>query len=443
MGKYGSGLIVASLKRQFLNLLGNKTGNVAMIFALLALPVMGAVGFAVDYSRVLRIQSNMQNAADSAALAAVAIKEELNDDQVKQLVQRFFVANGGTAEVSRKTRVRGRETARDVIVTAAVNADLYLLPVLTGDKFQKVRVISRARKTDVKLEGVEIALVVDTTHSMDFGTSWRDTSSAINDTLRDIESATDAGDLHITLVPFTDRVNIGTQRTGWLSKTDSLDDWEGCVEVLESAKQKYPYYIELGQPGGAFLPSVPKYWTGIMEERPKNVDRACPKTISGPTTKLSDIRNAMSELGPNNNATGRFDDALVWGWRTVAKEWRGNWNGMGAYPSKDEDVQKIVAFFSDGHTNINKFEMEKQRGEFGNNNGSKTLFSHFVNVCNRMKADGIEVFVFHAIGNAAAEPYFRDCAEENYFKVTSNDELEEGLLSLAERGSEGAPRLIK
>src|SRR6188472_539683 len=45
-------------------------GNVAIILALAAIPVLGATGAAVDYSRALQGRGVLQRVADSAALSA-------------------------------------------------------------------------------------------------------------------------------------------------------------------------------------------------------------------------------------------------------------------------------------------------------------------------------------------------------------------------------------
>src|ERR1700694_2324921 len=43
-------------------------GNVAVIFAIASLPILGLVGAAVDYTRVSNARASMQSALDSTAL---------------------------------------------------------------------------------------------------------------------------------------------------------------------------------------------------------------------------------------------------------------------------------------------------------------------------------------------------------------------------------------
>jgi Flp pilus assembly protein TadG len=47
-------------------------GNIAVIFALAALPVLSAIGCAIDYSEATRIKAKMQSAADAAAVASIS-----------------------------------------------------------------------------------------------------------------------------------------------------------------------------------------------------------------------------------------------------------------------------------------------------------------------------------------------------------------------------------
>jgi Flp pilus assembly protein TadG len=52
----------------------NRRGNVAVIFALACLPLLAAVGCAVDYSGAVRTRSKMQSAADAASVGSVSAK---------------------------------------------------------------------------------------------------------------------------------------------------------------------------------------------------------------------------------------------------------------------------------------------------------------------------------------------------------------------------------
>ena len=52
----------------------DKRGNVAIIFAIAAIPLISAIGCAVDYSMATRMKAKLQSAADAASIAALSQK---------------------------------------------------------------------------------------------------------------------------------------------------------------------------------------------------------------------------------------------------------------------------------------------------------------------------------------------------------------------------------
>lgn len=61
--------VVTSIARRFAQ---NERGTIAVLFALLLLPILGIVFGGIDYSRAMSVQSQLQTAADSAANSAAS-----------------------------------------------------------------------------------------------------------------------------------------------------------------------------------------------------------------------------------------------------------------------------------------------------------------------------------------------------------------------------------
>src|SRR5476649_2943972 len=59
-----------------------RAGNVAITFALASLPIVGTVGFAIDYSHANSVKAAMQSALDSTALM---LSREATTDTSSQL----------------------------------------------------------------------------------------------------------------------------------------------------------------------------------------------------------------------------------------------------------------------------------------------------------------------------------------------------------------------
>src|SRR5260370_37206647 len=62
--------------RNLIRLIGrfhqNRRGNVAVIFAFATIPLVSAIGCAVDYSLATRMQAKLQSAADGASVASIS-----------------------------------------------------------------------------------------------------------------------------------------------------------------------------------------------------------------------------------------------------------------------------------------------------------------------------------------------------------------------------------
>jgi Flp pilus assembly protein TadG len=71
----------------------DKAGNAAVTFALLLVPMVGAVGAAVDYSQANSMKTSMQAAADATALSLVSQAGTLTSTQLSTTASSYFLAN--------------------------------------------------------------------------------------------------------------------------------------------------------------------------------------------------------------------------------------------------------------------------------------------------------------------------------------------------------------
>jgi len=81
---------VARVGSRFYCLKDDESGNVAVIFALALLPVVGLVGASVDYSHGNAVKASMQAAADATALNLLKSAASLNDTQLNQAATDSF-----------------------------------------------------------------------------------------------------------------------------------------------------------------------------------------------------------------------------------------------------------------------------------------------------------------------------------------------------------------
>src|ERR1700682_4342144 len=84
----GGGIIML-----FARFVRDRKGGVAPLLALGLVPLVGAVGAAVDYSRASSVRSAMQAAGDSTALMLAKNAASMNAAQLQQSAVSFFTAN--------------------------------------------------------------------------------------------------------------------------------------------------------------------------------------------------------------------------------------------------------------------------------------------------------------------------------------------------------------
>ncbi len=72
-----------------------KSGNVAIIFALAIVPIMFSVGVSVDYSKISRIKSRLQETADTAAFHAIKghVEGEYNESEIVEVAREMVTSN--------------------------------------------------------------------------------------------------------------------------------------------------------------------------------------------------------------------------------------------------------------------------------------------------------------------------------------------------------------
>ncbi|WP_420409027.1 pilus assembly protein TadG-related protein [Hoeflea sp.] len=183
-------------------ILKDKSGNFALTFGVLAVPVMVAGGLAVDYIGMSVEKSKLQNAVDSAALM-VAREGTITKEQALQIAQHTISANYGINAAQVSVSLDTDE--------ATVHASM-AQPLVFGSFMGK-------KKADVTAEATasyaytkyEIALVLDTTGSMAGGklVSLQNAVIGLVDGMAALGLNQDQ--IKFSLVPYAGFVNVGPQ----------------------------------------------------------------------------------------------------------------------------------------------------------------------------------------------------------------------------------------
>lgn len=400
-----------------------KGGLVAAIG--LAFPVlMIAVGGIIDISMVYNLQSRLQSAADSAVLAA-ASSGSTDFVQLNDLANRYFQANAPVQDAVSNMQGTLQGDGANLQYTASLQYNTFFLKLI-GQVEVDLEAIAQANR---KTSGVEIVMILDTTGSMGFGSSWADAKAAMHEMLQSLDDMSGGEDFYATLVPMADRINVGTDKASWMSVTPAPADWDGCFEPREQAESGFPHALS-DDPAGvqAFLPTADGYHISNLSSKSFFT---CPAEILGPTDDVASIQSAVEAL--SLGGTGRFDVGMAWAWRLLSPRWLDQWSVAG-YPSEYEDRRKVVVLITDKFTAAYDFEVGGPDGQsFGWNQGSKRGFEHLVHTCNKMKEDGIEIHTVYVNGNVHGISYMQDCATDaiHYHEVTNVVNLQAALATIA------------
>ena len=185
-----------------------RRGNVAITFALATLPIVGAVGFAVDYSHANSVKAAMQSALNSTAL--MLSKEAATDTntQLQSNASKYFQALFTRAEAKSVTiaATYSASAGSQIVVNGSAQVPTNFLGVI-GYNNLTVNGSSTAKWGTSRLR---VALVLDNTGSMADNGKITALKSATNSLLTQLQSAvTNAGDVYVSIIPFVKDVNLG------------------------------------------------------------------------------------------------------------------------------------------------------------------------------------------------------------------------------------------
>ena len=243
------------------NLARNQRGNVAVLFAILVVPLILALGGATDIARFTRYKMELSNAVDAASLALARRGEDYSEDQAKNFVENYVA--GFSLEDSQFTIDDFHVAKKDngFLVTADASMHTIFLPL---GRFTKggssisemgMNIVAQVVHSSNR---VELALVLDNTGSMNCGATvsgsctvnWSSPGSSsriaglknaagkLVDTLMTAE-ATSSGFIKVAVVPFEGVVNIknSSLNYSWL-------DWNDIPKAKFNGKNFNDYNLD-------------------------------------------------------------------------------------------------------------------------------------------------------------------------------------------------------
>ena len=197
-------------------------GNVAITFALATLPIIGCVGFAVDYSHANSVKAAMQAALDSTAL--LLAKEATTDtpSQLQTNALKYFKALFTRPEATNINITASYTTTggSQVLVNGSANVPTSFLGII-GYNNVPVNGTSTSAWGSTRLR---VALALDNTGSMADDGKITALKTATTSLLSQLQAAASTdGDVYVSIIPFSRDVSVDPSSNysgSWIDWTD-------------------------------------------------------------------------------------------------------------------------------------------------------------------------------------------------------------------------------
>jgi len=415
-------------------------GNIAVILALAAIPTVSVMGMAIDYTRAVSARSAMQEAADAASLMLAQDAATLTAAQLTSKAQTYFnalyTASGVTGVSVTATYTPNSGTGSTVVVTASGNLPTDFMKV-AGFSQMTLNTTATATWGNSKLR---VALALDNTGSMaDDGkmTALQGGAKSLIDTLS--ATAQSNGDVYISIVPFANEVNMGTNAfknsgfidwsnwstfgsnmdnyscgssnsapswsNGWSgtmkcgTSNNSTSNWNGCV--MDRGNQSAPAATNDDQTSTAPTTGT----TLFAADQSSNCPQAV-QTLSYNWTTLKSLVDNMSPNGNTNQPVG-----LHHAWLTLLQQ-----NPYNApAESANYNYVKAIVLFSDGLNTQDRWLWR-----------ATSIDARQRTLCDNIKATGITIYSIQVNTSGDAQSsVLAYCASgsSNFFYLTSASQV--------------------
>jgi Flp pilus assembly protein TadG len=418
-------------------------GNVAIMFALATLPIIGGVGAAVDYSRANSVRADLQAALDSTALMLSREASTDSNTQLQANAQSYFTANfnrSGTT-ISSITATYTTSGGTQIVVNGSIAVPTDFAQVLG------VKTITVTGTSTVKwgMSRLRVALVLDNTGSMADNGKITALKTATQNLLSQLQSAaTTNGDVYVSIVPFVKDVNVdpSNYNAKWIDWTDwdannqtcsgnngnhngwgngngngwgngngngnnctanNHNTWNGCV--VDRGDENSPDAANYDT--NVVAPSTTITATLFSAEQYS----PCPQAAIGLSYNWSAMSTLVNNMAPGGNTNQAIGLAL--GWMSLTG------GGPFTAPAMDPNYtyQQVIILLTDGLNTQDRWYSDQSSID-----ARQTL------TCNNIKAAGITLYTIQVDTSTPADPtstLLQQCASssDKFFLLTSSNQI--------------------
>ncbi len=414
-------------------------GNVAVLFGIAIVPILGFVGAAVDYARVNNARTAMQTALDTAALMISKDAAGLTAAQITQKATDYFNA------------LYKHPEALNIAITAT-----YTNSAAAGSKI--VLNGSATMKTDfMKVVGypnldfgtssttvwgttkLRVAMALDNTGSMSSSGKMSALKTAAKNLIDQMQTAAKTnGDVYISIVPFAKDVNVSSiadTSTKWLrwdlGQCTKSNGWWGSTTLGFMTQTDCN-----SQGGDSWTQASKSGWTGCVSDRydtptaydtlstapysttqtatntsdrntqfPAENYSDCPTSLMPLTYDWTALKNKVDAMQPEGNTNQAI--GMAWAWLSLLQQ-----NPFNA-PAEDSNFKytKAIILLSDGDNTQNR-----------NSSSVTAIDARQRLLCDNAKNAGITIYTIQVnTNNDNNSSVMSYCASgsSNYFSTTT------------------------
>jgi Flp pilus assembly protein TadG len=314
---------------RFRSLWRDRRGNVALYWTVAAVPIILAVGVAIDVSRAYFVRERLYFALDAAGLAVGS--SDGTQAQLEAVMQAYFDANYpasalGVPATPVLTRV---ENNGITTITVSGEADVHttFMRVVGIDDINVGSSIEVTQET----EGLELVLVLDVTGSMQ-GTKIEALRNASRDLISILFGTENEKEfLKVGIVPYAAAVNVGSVAPSLVpseaANYDANDEeaWKGCVlarpyphDSRDTSQADGGDWRRFEYPQGYdnnWPPTDNSESTGNKRRSP---NLACPNAIVPLTNQRAPLDATINSLISWHRGGTFSNVGMIWGWRVIS-----------------------------------------------------------------------------------------------------------------------------
>jgi Flp pilus assembly protein TadG len=399
----------------------NARGGVAPMLAIAAIPLVGAVGAAIDYTRASAARTAFQNALDATALMLSRSAATQTGAQLQTAANAYLTA------------IFSRPDTTNVAVTATYSNTAGSQITLSGTAVTAMNFsgILGVNQVDLRASStvtwgntrLRVALVLDNTGSMASAGKMDALKTATQNLLNQLkDAAIDPEDVYVSVVPFSKDVNADPANYDkpWVR----WDLWENANGTC--SKTDYRTKSSCESHDKTWTPAAHKTWNGCVTDRDQNYDTknteptegatlfpaeqfsSCPVPVIGLTndwTKLAEKVTAMNPAGNTNQAIG-----LQWGWQTLT-------SAPFTIPPVDSEYEykQVIILLTDGMNTENRWYSRQS-----------SIDTRQEKTCDNIKAAGITIYAVQVnTGSDPTSSVLKYCASDSqkFFLLTSANQM--------------------